>query len=228
MTLVPKRAIGVLAVLLMLLPFAAVPTHAEDSYQGNVRIGQGDNHYWKVSGQGTLEFTVEVVTGGPVDVLITDDVPTGMVFYYEGHDYIRTSSVKGKFPMGSEGTVYLVVDNSNDVGVDTTGDVTVDVEWELSGQTSAWLAGVLVPIIFLILIVAGLVITVRRRTSRPRYDDTVVEDVYVDERGQVLGVSSGPPARGRAPHEPQWCPSCGAEMQWDDYYGRSYCPHCRT
>jgi hypothetical protein len=205
---------------------------AEGAQNETVTIAEGDNHYWKVSGDGTLEFKVKVVSGGSVDVLITDGIPVGFVFYYEDYDFIARTYVDEEFPMGSEGTVYLVVDNSNDIGVDATGPVTVDVEWELTGEAFAFLLAVIIPVIFLVLIVVGVIIRFKR--GRAAYDrsysgtDTVMEDVYLNERGQVIGVSSGPPPAARPPSEPQWCPGCGAEMRWDQRLGRMVCPYCQT
>jgi hypothetical protein len=201
---------------------------AEDSYDGTVTIAEGDNHYWRVEGDGTLEFKVKVTSGGSVDVLVTDGAPVGFVFYYEDHDYIAVTSVDEEFPMGSEGTVYLVVDNSNDIGVDTQGPVTVDVQWELTGQAVAFLLAVMLPIIFAVLIIVGVVLRFRRGRAAYVQTDTVVEDVYLDQRGAVVAVSSGPAAAAGPPSEPEWCAGCGAEKQWDQYQGRMLCPYCKT
>ncbi len=212
---------------LLLLPYMAFAAMAVESYDNTLMIREGDNHYWEVEGSGTLEFRVEVITGGAVDVLITDDAPFGMVFYYEDHKYTNKRLVEDEFPM-QDSSEYLVIDNSDEIGVHTTGDVTVKVKFELTGQAAALLLGLLVPIIILILVVLGFVVRRRSRLSSTRADYQV-ETVYVDESGRRIGSSMEPPpaAAVAAPTESQWCPGCGAEMRWDPSVGRPVCPYCR-
>jgi hypothetical protein len=211
---------------LLLLPYMAFAAMAVESYDNTLMIREGDNHYWEVEGSGTLEFRVEVLSGGTVDVLITDDAPFGMVFYYEDHKYTNKRLVEDEFPM-QDSSEYLVIDNSNEIGVHTTGDVTVKVKFELTGQAASLLLGLLLPIIVLVLVVLGIVVR-RSRMSSTRADNQV-ETVYVDESGRRIGSSMEPPpaAAMAAPSESQWCPGCGAEMRWDPSVGRAVCPYCR-
>jgi len=180
-----------------------------------------------VDGDGTLKFKVRVVSGGNVDVLIADGPPSGFSFYYEGYLFTNEGSLEEEFPMQDE-TAYLVVDNSNDIGVHTVGDVSVKVEYELTGQGWALLLGLLIPIIFIVLIILRVALRFAAGRTRTTTVDYEVENIYVDHQGRQVGSSMAmPAAAATAPTESQWCPGCGAEMRWDPSQGRSICPYCR-
>jgi hypothetical protein len=196
---------------------------ADDSFNGTITIREGDNHYWEVTGAGTLKFKVDVVSGGSVDVIITDGAPTGLVWYYEDYIFTNEMHVDESFPM-QEDSAFLVVDNSNEIGAHPQGDVTVDVDWELTGAAMAMFLGILIPIIIILIIVISIVVRLRRKkTTRVEY---VTEDVYVDQHGRQIGVEPMGGAPVAPPTEPQWCPGCGAEMRWDAYQSRSVCAYC--
>ena len=223
-----RRLVSTMMVCLLLLPYLAISAMAASEYSGTLSIREGDDHYWKVEGSGKLEFRVEVLSGGAVDVLVTDGPPSFMTLYYEGYKFTNEMVVEEKFTMQGE-PAYLVVDNSDSVGVSPQGDVTVKVKWELTGQAWSLLIGILIPIIFVVLIVMRFALRYASRKSRTTNVDYQVENVYVDQQGRQIGSSMAmPAAAASAPTEPQWCPGCGAEMRWDPSQGRSICPYCRT
>ena len=210
---------------------AVVPTVADDDkVEKDVRIGQGGDQYWKIKTHGKINIKVNVIEGGAVDVLITKDEPVGFVLYYEKWTNIR--NLEKTFNTGEDTEVYLLIDNSNKVGVDTVGEVRVHVEWEITGEAGGLLLSILIPMIIIIVVVVGIVVRIVGRGGRSTGpDEGVIEDIYVDERGRpissVVRHAEGP-ASGRGPREPQWCPDCGAQMRPDPRTGGVLCLQCAT
>ncbi len=212
----------------LIVPLAGMASFADDRTVKDVTIPQDDNVYWKIKTVGKIEFTVDVVEGGPVDVLITQDLPVGFVIFFEKWENVR--NLDDSFSTGDDTEVYLLIDNTNEVGASSIGDVRVHVEWETTGEAAGWLLSVLVPIIIVIVIILSIVLRFASRgRSRGGTDEVIVEEVYVDEQGRPIArserVQMEPSSRG-GPVGTQWCPNCGAEMGPHPRTGRLFCQHC--
>ncbi len=216
---------AVLAVALLILPLATIPALGDEDHGDEVlTIAAGESAFWAIGGIGDIHFKVEVVAGGPVDVLVAKDRPgTSELRTYEGHRYFGVTSVDEIFDRDKEDTVYLVVDNSDDVGAHTQGDSRVHVEWEIVGELAAFLLRIVGPIV-VVLVALAIAIVLYRRWRRVEEDPEwyELEEVYVDARGRPI-----PPPRTEAPGDREvWCPRCGSQMPLDPLTGRHTCPKC--
>ncbi len=189
-------------------------------------IEEGGYKSFGVDGQGVFVFSVLVLNGSNVDVFICQSPPTlGNLRYIEGYDYIDVESIQDNFPREDDDVMFIVVDNGDNVGVASTGDVQVLVEWETekipspSDPLPVLLKAVGIGIV-VALVLAILLVRVLRRREEPA--EVIVETVYVDERGRAVPP---PRPRGLSPKD-RWCPRCGSERMVSPRTGQPYCPNC--
>ena len=212
-------SISLLAV--MVLP---VSTAAPLTGSNTADIDEGGFRSFGVRGQGAFTFSVLVVEGGHVDVYVCDSPPTlGTIQYVEGYDYVDVEYVEDSFPREDDNVMYVVVENGDNVGSASEGDVRVTVEWATEkvdppDDSMAVLPILLIVVFFVIVLVVAMVMRIARRPP----PEVVVEDVYVDERGRRIA----PPRAQALSAGDRWCPRCGSERLVDPATGRVYCPNC--
>jgi hypothetical protein len=222
---VARGLLALLAVALFVLPLSAIPVLGdEDSGDEVLTIAAGKSAYWTIGGIGDIHFKVEVVAGGPVDVLITKNKPdTSELRHYEGYRYLGVTSVDEIFDREKEDEVYLVVDNSDDVGAHTQGDARVHVEWELVGEFAAMLLRIVGPIVAIFVALAIAIVLYKRWRSVEEDPEWMeLEEVYVDARGRPIP----PPTTSVLEQKEAWCPRCGTQMRIDPLRGKYTCPKC--
>ncbi len=180
-----------------------------------------------------LWYHVKVLSGGSVDVYMADTIQywTGTITVYPGHEHPGVRDIEDTLK-GASGLVHLVVDNGDDLGVVSTGNVTVLMEWELETDY----IGLVLGVIFLIFIIIGIVASVVVKRRRVQVT-TVVEDEFgrvlsyethdeAPNQGNAFGTPSGTvPGAMAAPTE-EYCPGCGRSKVFDPATRRTYCPHC--
>lgn len=217
-------AIALLLVLVMAMLSAC--SYAE-SLTGTktATIDRGGYKSFSVGGQGDIAFSVNVVEGGNVDVYVCDSPPMlGSLEYIDGYDYVNVEYVEDSFPRDDDNTMFIVVDNGDDVGTASTGDVTVIVEWATEKvpppeDSIKVLPVALIVGFFVALIVVVLVLRTRRNPDLE--PEVVVETIYLDERGRQVA----PPAPTLSAQD-RWCPRCGSERRINPATGWPYCPSC--
>jgi hypothetical protein len=224
---IPRRTFLVSMLTVLMISSMAYCSLAEPLTGSNTAIiKEGEYKSFGVKGQGDFVFTVLVVNGSNVDVFICHSPPTlGNLRYLEGYDYIDVEYVEDSFPREDDDTMFIVVDNGDNVGVASTGDVEVLVEWETEkipppNENMPVLLKALGIAIVVALVIGILMVRVLRRREEPV--DVVVETVYVDERGRAVPP---PRSRGVSPKD-RWCPRCGSERMVSPRTGQPYCPNC--
>lgn len=202
-------------------------TIVEGSFE-NVLIDTNGKNVW---------YHVEVLSGGSVDVYMADMIQyySGTISVYPGHEHVGVRDIEDTLK-GASGSVHLVVDNGDDLGVASSGDVTVMMEWELETDYFGLVLGVIFLIIIIISIVASVVIK-RRRVQVT----TVVEDefgrvlsyetheespTYGGSTGGTVGYAQSGGNGGAAAPTEEYCPGCGRSKIFDPATRRTYCPAC--
>ena len=212
----------------LILPVAQLPSTAAEKLTGTETVAIDEDKYesFGMGGQGDIRFSVIVVEGGNVDVYVCDSPPTlGSLEYIDGYDYIDVEYVEDSFSRDDDNTMFIVVDNGDNVGVASTGDVTVTVAWTTEKISPpedpiSILPAVLIVGFFVVLIIVVLVARVRR--GRAMEPQVIIENVYVDEQGRQVAAPRTPMMSA----QDKWCPRCGSERRMNPATGRPYCPSC--
>ncbi len=200
----------------------------EGSYE-SISIDTGGSNVW---------YHVQVVNGGSVDVYMADMIMmySGTITVYPGHDHIGVRDVEDTLT-GASGTVYLVVDNGDSLGSTPSGDVTVQMEWELEFDYVGVALGIISLVIIIVVIVAAVIVKRRRvqvttvvedEHGRMLYYETHDESPsYGDTTGGTVGYAPRGAAGGTAAPTEEYCGICGRSKVFDPATRRTYCPHCR-
>jgi len=211
----------------------SAPIVMGESENATITEGTFENVLIDTNGQ-NVWYHVKVLSGGSVDVFMADMIyySTGTISYYPGHKHMAVSDVEDTLT-GASGSVHLVVDNGDDIGIASFGDVTVLMEWELQTDYVGIVVGIIFLIILIVVIVAAVV--VKRRKVQVT---TVVEDEFGrvvsyevhDEpnyQGNAVGSSTGTIAGAAPTATDEYCPGCGRSKVYDPASRRTYCPACR-
>lgn len=217
------------------LPIVALPV-AEAGEERTVSIKQGSYEDIHITEQGSIKYTVRVISGGPVDVYMAKWIlpgAGGTMSVIEGHSHEGVENVEDVLE-GADGSVYLVVENGDHIGTSSSGDVTVFMSWESTVTATGVLGlilGVLVVISIVIFVIVaavrskrkGAMVPVGHRVvaASPDGSSYVVEDTYI-ETDDNEDVDASVRESG------QYCPRCGAMMSLAPVTGAIWCPRCNT
>ncbi len=121
--------IGIIASVVALV--FAINLDEPTSYKGTESIGEGEYKSWdtRLGIDRGFNYRVEVVTGGPVDVYVTTDTSHPRLEIVGHHRHENVTVAEGKVDPRSM-FVYIMVDNTDVVGGNTSGPVTVEVSYE--------------------------------------------------------------------------------------------------
>ena len=225
-----------LLALAFALPVVALPL-ADAGEERTVAIKEGSYEDIYITERGSIKYSVRVISGGPVDVYMAKYLlpgPAGSISVIEGHSHEGVESVEDILE-GADGSVYLVVENGDNIGTASSGDVTVYMSWESTVTATGVLGillGVLVFISIVIFLVAavvrsrkkrGAMVPVGQRIITTSFDGStyIVEDTYVETDGDEDGDAS-------VRESGQYCPRCGAMMSLAPMTGAIWCPRCNT
>jgi len=117
-------AIGLAGLLIV------VGTEPPKQYDGTFTIPEGKHQAWETGlGAGTgMEYRVEVVSGGPVDVYVVRDTPYPNLVPYEGEAHEGVMEAGGRMDHCHQ-YFFIMVDNADAVGANSTGDSEVRVTY---------------------------------------------------------------------------------------------------
>jgi hypothetical protein len=225
------RAIGMFG-LLALLALAAAPALAMDYYEGAhlyenlVAVPSGGSACLSIPiDNGTLSFRVEVVAGGVVDVYLCVPRPPP-VMPLTRYSYESVGIVTGRLPHAPYTTVYLVIDNSDTIGMPPVSDVTVNVTWAVQdvplsvagngGDSEGSVAWAVV-----LVTAAAVAIVAEVALYRKALGEDRVERAPKRGGGRVYEPAPLSPGGGV-----NICPSCRGVMRTDPISRTTYCPRC--
>jgi len=184
-----------------------------------VTIPQGADHQWEIETKGdSIYYSVEVVSGGNVDVIAAkfayQDGKMGY-FYLPGHRHINVRQVDGKVGSSEDLDDFdLFVDNTNDVGAASTGDVTVNVIIEHKASFPLWILAIVAVIAFLFTFWSG----VKRDQAKERDEDLARREMATLHEPRPVATPGIPAAT--------YCMDCGAQQAYDEASGALFCPRC--
>lgn len=190
-----------------------------DPVEETVAIPQGTDHQWEIETKGdAIYYSVEVVSGGSVDVIAAkfayQDGELGY-FYLSGHRHINVREIDGTVSSHEDLDDFdLFVDNSNDVGVGSTGDVTVNVIIEHRPSFPIWLLAIIAVVIFIVSVMGSM--------RRERAEEEAGESVQRD----MAALYEPPPTSPSGAPADTYCLDCGAQQAYDEATGALYCPRC--
>lgn len=210
----------------------SAPIVMGESQNASIPEGSFENVLIDTNGQ-NVWYHVKVLSGGSVDVYMAESIQyySGTIIVYPGHEHPAVTDIEDTLT-GASGLVHLVVDNGDDLGVVSTGDVSVMIEWELQTDYVGLAMGVIFLVIIIVVIVAAVVVKKRR---------VQVTTVVEDEHGRMLyyetheeaptqqnafGSNTGTVAGAMAAPAEEYCPGCGRSKVYDPVSRRNYCPHC--
>jgi len=197
------------------VPWGAVDEPLEETTE----IGQGHYEQWsfKVTDY-HIHYTAKVVQGNKVDVYAAGWgwKDNELKKYLLGeHSHVGVSEAEGTHnPNDDMKTFYLIVDNSNNTGIPSVGNVTVKIKIE-----NTWLfsTGELCSmwVLTFIVIVPAMMWGIGRKKDRA--EATKGSD----------GPATVPPSpEGNDPPTGDVCQQCGSESLIDEASGCPYCPNC--
>ncbi len=184
-----------------------------------VTIPQGTDHQWEIETKGdSIYYSVEVVSGGNVDVIAAkfayQDGKMGY-FYLAGHRHLNVRQVDGKVGSSEDLDDFdLFVDNTNDVGAASTGDVTVNVIIEHKASFPLWILAIVAVIAFLFSAWAGM-----KRDQAKEQNEELARKEMAALTEPIPVASPGLPAD-------TFCMDCGGQQAYDEASGALYCPRC--
>lgn len=224
-TLIVMGLAGLLSVMLISQPleFEQTETVAMDKYRSWVTgLGVGEG----------MEYTVTVDEGGPVDVFILYDTthPPSLYPNNIAREYIGVMEASGTVELAGQ-EYYIMVDNTDEVGVDPSGTVVVTVSYasmEGSGRMSWTICSVLFVIIPLIIIIAihrfnRLRKSMTSASSSPRYSVPSTQEAAAPPIERPKGLEPD-----RFTVLPEGCQVCGARLVLDSINNVALCPVCGT
>jgi len=202
-------------IILVSVPRGAMTEPLEETAE----IGQGKDQRWdfRVS-DFRIRYTVKVIQGGNVDVYVSAfgrRNSESKLYIIDGHQHEDVNKIEGVVsPPDYLTSFYLDVDNSNETGITSDGNVTVKVKIEnYEKYSTTWLYRIW-GLVFLLMVV-GLM----RSLSKDK-----------DKEGTTGGddeTSQAPSSPGQADYPTETvCQGCGGEYLIDEESGWPYCPFC--
>jgi hypothetical protein len=220
----------VLSLFLLILPLSTGSCLAVGTFEDEVTIGIYDYQLWEIDTDGDdVDYHVEVISGGEVDVYIVTDLveyPWAlMVDVLPGHSHEGVMKVEDTLKDRSRNS-HLLVDNSDGMGIDPSGDVTVKVQWEPHDSLTFWL--ILLSIV-LILVATFFILLLKAPSRRAKISAGSSTSSSIEGTGAVYAIEEPEPSMPSVPPPdppPTICPTCGSMMRIDMGTGVTYCPRC--
>ena len=204
------------SIILFDVPWGAVNEPLEETTE----IGQGHYERWSFEvSDYRIHYTAKVVQGGKVDVYAT---AWGWKDYHlkeyllGEHSHIGVTEAEGTHnPDDDMKTFYLIVDNSNNTGIPSVGNVTVKIKIE-----NTWLFSTTEVCSMWVIVFTVIVAAVMWRIGRKKDKAETTEES--DRNAEV------PPSPEGTDHPPTGnvCQECGGEYLIDEDSGWPYCPNC--
>jgi hypothetical protein len=185
--------------LIMFLGVAALAEFVHESSMSDAKfawIDQGETEIFEMNlwNKG-LHYEVEVLEGGPVDVYLSDVYRSDDPHVIEGQEHIDVTQVEATV-RNTEKELYVIVDNSDGQGVESTGDVRVKVSYDFVWSNSMRTLGA---VCVALMAISGTLGLYSRRVTKG-YEAT--DEVYLPREWRGVRVRPRDPRPDHA-EEPQ-------------------------
>jgi hypothetical protein len=239
---------GIALAIVFILLFLGLSVLFQTDSEPNVHLKHytlDDERYttysvWGAS-RGVMTYEMEVVTGDAVDLLVTSGGHYPEYEVFPGHEHIGVTQVRGTLELGpSTEELSIVLDNTDQLGSPSAGDVAVLLEVTTDPGGSNWFAWLLYALVAFLFLVLLLNLWVARSRSIVSMDTRTLSDgtreVTISGHDVPRGVDRNLRYWLRSPEGPGPSTDLGERSVYDMYMDRERrggfvltdreCPRC--